>query len=49
MTKKELELKQQILSNKQQQLNNYQQAVQKQIAEEDQKSTQTVINDNEIG
>ena len=45
MSKKELELKQQILSNKQQQLNTYQQAIQKQIAEEDQKSTQTVIND----
>ena len=45
MTKKELELKQQLLSNKQQQINNYQQAVQKQIQEEDQKATQTVIND----
>ncbi|MEN1784860.1 MAG: OmpH family outer membrane protein, partial [Bacteroidota bacterium] len=30
---------------KQQQLNNYQQAIQKQIQEEDQKMTQTVIND----
>jgi outer membrane protein len=45
MSKKELELKQQILSNKQQQLKNYQTAVQNQIAEEDKKSTQTVIND----
>ena len=45
MTKKELELKQQLLSNKQQQVNNYQQAIQKQIQEEDQKVTQTVIND----
>ncbi len=45
MTKKEIELKQQLLSNKQQQLNNYQQAIQKQIQEEDQKMTQTVIND----
>lgn len=45
MTKKEIELKQQLLSNKQQQLNNYQKAIQKQIQEEDQKMTQTVIND----
>lgn len=45
MTKKELELKQQLLKNKQQQINNYQQAIQKQIQEEDQKVTQTVIND----
>ncbi|WP_340076406.1 OmpH family outer membrane protein [Leptobacterium sp. I13] len=45
MTKKELELKQELLSNKQQQLNNYQQAIQRQIQEEDQKVTQTVIND----
>jgi len=45
MTKKELELKQELLGNKQQQINNYQQAIQKQIQEEDQKATQTVIND----
>ncbi|MCD2257581.1 OmpH family outer membrane protein [Psychroserpens luteolus] len=45
MTKKELDLKQQLLSNKQQQITNYQKAIQKQIQEEDQKSTQTVIND----
>jgi outer membrane protein len=45
MTKKELELKQQLLQNKQQQIGHYQQAIQKQIQEEDQKMTQTVIND----
>ncbi|MEM9678738.1 MAG: OmpH family outer membrane protein [Bacteroidota bacterium] len=45
MSKKELELKQQLLSNKQQQINSYQQAIQKQIQDEDQKATQTVIND----
>ncbi|MGW9686764.1 OmpH family outer membrane protein [Flagellimonas sp. 2504JD1-5] len=45
LTKKELELKQQLLQNKQQQITNYQQAIQKQIQEEDQKMTQTVIND----
>ncbi|MBV7269079.1 OmpH family outer membrane protein [Winogradskyella luteola] len=45
MTKKELELKQELLGNKQQQINNYQQAIQKQIQEEDQKATQTIIND----
>lgn len=45
MTKKELELKQQVLQHKQQQLDNYQQAIQKQIREEDQKMTQTVLND----
>ncbi|NAY93462.1 OmpH family outer membrane protein [Muricauda sp. JGD-17] len=45
MTTKELELKQQLLQNKQQQINNYQQAIQNQIQDEDQKMTQTVIND----
>ncbi len=45
MSKKEVELKQELLTNKQQQLNNYQQAIQKQIQEEDQKMTQTVVND----
>jgi len=45
MSKKELELKQELLRNKQQQINNYQQAIQKQIQEEDQKASQTVIND----
>ncbi|WP_417873531.1 OmpH family outer membrane protein [Xanthomarina gelatinilytica] len=45
MSTKELELKQELLGNKQQQINNYQQAVQKQIQEEDKKATQTVVND----
>jgi outer membrane protein len=45
MTPKELELKQELLSNKQQQINGYQEAIQKQIQEEDKKVTQTVIND----
>lgn len=45
MSNKELELKQQLLANKQQQINGYQQAIQKQIQEEDKKATQTVIND----
>lgn len=45
MTKKELALKKELLANKQQQINGYQQAVQKQLQEEDQKVTQTVIND----
>lgn len=45
MTKKELRLKQELLSNKQEQLRNYQEAVQKQLKEEDEKNTQTVIND----
>lgn len=45
LSKKELDLKQQLLQNKQQQIGNYQQAIQKQIQEEDQKMTQTVIND----
>lgn len=44
-SKKELKLKQELLGNKQQQINNYQQAIQQQIKEEDQKATQTVIND----
>ncbi len=45
MSIKEVELKQELLANKQQQINNYQQAVQKQLVEEDKKITQTVIND----
>jgi outer membrane protein len=45
MSKKELELKQELLGNKQQQIGNYQQAVKEQIQEEDKKATQTVIND----
>lgn len=45
MSKKELALKQELLGNKQNQINSYQQAIQKQLQEEDQKVTQTVIND----
>ncbi len=45
LSKKEVELKQELLQSKQQQVNNYQQAIQKQIQEEDQKMTQTVVND----
>lgn len=45
LSKKEKELKQELLANKQQQINSYQQAVQKQVQEADQKATQTVIND----
>jgi outer membrane protein len=45
MSKKEMELKQELLSNKQQQINSYQKAIQGKIQEEDQKASQTVIND----
>jgi len=45
LSAKELELKQQLLSNKQQQINGYQEAIQKKIQEEDKKVTQTVLND----
>ncbi|MEW7280545.1 OmpH family outer membrane protein [Aquimarina sp. 2201CG1-2-11] len=45
LSKKEVALKKELLANKQQQINNYQQAIQKQIQEEDQKMTQTVVND----
>lgn len=45
LSAKELELKKELLSNKQQQLNAYQEAIQKQIQEEDKKITQTVINE----
>ena len=45
MTAKEIELKQELLSNRQQQINGYQKAIQKQLQEEDLKSTQTVTND----
>lgn len=45
MSEKELELKQELLGNKQQQINNYQKAIQGKIQEEDQKASQTVIND----
>ncbi|MGY0408627.1 MAG: OmpH family outer membrane protein, partial [Polaribacter sp.] len=44
-SKKELALKQELLGNKQQQINNYQKAIQKQVQKEDKKATQTVIND----
>ncbi|MGY5351881.1 OmpH family outer membrane protein [Wenyingzhuangia sp. IMCC45533] len=45
MTKKELALKQELLANKQQQVNNYQEAVKRQLRGEDQKNTQTILND----
>lgn len=45
MSSKEIELKQELLSNKQQQIGSYQQAIQKQIQDEDQKASQTIIND----
>lgn len=45
MTANELKLKQELLANKQQQINGYQEAIQKKIQEEDKKVTQTVIND----
>lgn len=44
-TKKERVLKQELLGNKQKQISNYQDAVNRQIQEEDQKATQTIIND----
>jgi outer membrane protein len=42
---KELKLKQELLGNKQQQINSYEEAIQKKIQEEDKRVTQTVIND----
>ncbi|MFT6637661.1 MAG: outer membrane protein [Flavobacterium sp.] len=45
LSPKELQLKQELLGSKQQQVNGYQEAIQKQIQEEDKKVTQTVIND----
>lgn len=45
LSSKELKLKQELLGNKQQQVNGYQEAIQKKIQEEDKKITQTVIND----
>lgn len=45
MSKNELELKQELLGGKQQQINNYQKAIQGKIQEEDRKASQTVIND----
>ncbi|AWI25291.1 OmpH family outer membrane protein [Flavobacterium pallidum] len=41
----ELKLKQELLQTRQQQINGYQQAMQKQMQDEDKKVTQTVIND----
>ena len=45
LSKKEIELKQELLAGKQQQIGAYQQAIQKQIQEEDQKATQIVVGD----
>ncbi|VXB36190.1 conserved hypothetical protein [Flavobacterium sp. 9AF] len=45
LSPKELQLKQELLANKQQQINGYQEAIQQKIQEEDKKTTQTVIND----
>lgn len=45
MSANEIKLKEELLANKQQQINGYQEAIQKQIQEEDKKITQTVIND----
>ncbi len=45
MTSKELELKKELLGTKQNQINSYQQAIQRQIQEADQEATQTVVND----
>ncbi len=41
----ELKLKQEVLANKQQKINGFQQSIQKKIQEEDAKITQTVVND----
>jgi outer membrane protein len=45
MSKKEIELKEELLRNKQQQLSQYQEAMKRKAAEEDQLMTQTVMND----
>lgn len=45
MSKKELELKKELLSNKQNQINNYRQSIQQKLKEEDQLASQTVLND----
>ncbi|WP_019037750.1 OmpH family outer membrane protein [Psychroflexus tropicus] len=45
MTQKEIKLKEEILSNKQQQINNYQKAIQETVKKEDQNASQTVLND----
>ncbi|MCK4662306.1 MAG: OmpH family outer membrane protein [Bacteroidales bacterium] len=45
MTTKEKELKEELLRNKQQQIQGYSQAMQKKAADEEQKMTQTVVNE----
>ena len=45
MTKKENELKQELLRNKQQQVGNFQQAIQRQSEEEDNKLSAEVVNE----
>ena len=45
MTKKELQLKQEMLGDEQQQIDNYQKAIQRKIQEEENKASETVIND----
>ena len=45
MTKREKELKEELLRNKQQQIGNYRQAMQQKTQEEEQKITQTVVNE----
>ena len=45
MSPKDLLLKKEILSNKQQQINNYQESAEQHILNQDKKNTQTIIND----
>ncbi len=45
MSKKEIELKQELLRNKQQQINGYSEATEKKIQEEEQLSSQNVLNE----
>lgn len=45
LSPKELQLKQELLGTKQQQINAYQESLQKQAMEEEKKMTQTVVND----
>lgn len=45
MSNKQLEERKQLLQSKQQQIRNYKESVQKKISEENQKMTQTIIND----
>ncbi|SRX52231.1 OmpH family outer membrane protein [Aequorivita sp. CIP111184] len=45
LSKKEQELKEELLGNKQERINNYQKAIQGKIKEEDQKGSQTILND----